>query len=62
MLYNFDVSIPLGLKNYRFSIAWSRLFPTPTGPPNAEGFQFYNNLMYLYNWGLLGEGSLHLSI
>jgi len=35
----------LGLKNYRFSIAWSRLFPTGIAPANPDGFQFYNNLI-----------------
>ena len=31
----------LGLKTCRFSIAWSRIFPTGTGQPNAKGVDYY---------------------
>ena len=54
----------LGLKCYRFSIAWSRVFPTGTGAPNPKGLDFYNRMLdvllaagiapfcTLYHWDL----------
>ena len=54
----------LGLKTYRFSIAWSRIFPNGTGTPNEEGVNFYRKLINcliandiipavtLYHWDL----------
>jgi beta-galactosidase len=54
----------MGLKNYRFSIAWSRIQPTGYGRPNLEGIRFYSNLVdellangikpwvTLYHWDL----------
>ena len=35
----------LGTKAYRFSIAWSRVFPEGTGSPNPKGLDFYNRLL-----------------
>src|ERR1041384_4850443 len=35
----------LGLKTYRFSIAWPRLFPTGSGPINHKGLDFYHWLI-----------------
>ncbi|MEY8308364.1 glycoside hydrolase family 1 protein [Erysipelotrichaceae bacterium 51-3] len=35
----------LGLKAYRFSISWSRVFPKGTGQINEEGLEFYHNLI-----------------
>jgi beta-glucosidase len=35
----------LGLKGYRFSVAWSRVIPTGTGPVNAKGLDFYDRLV-----------------
>jgi len=35
----------LGLKAFRFSIAWSRVFPTGIGTPNPKGLDFYNRLV-----------------
>lgn len=35
----------LGLKAYRFSIAWSRLIPDGDGQVNARGVQFYHELI-----------------
>ena len=35
----------LGLKTCRFSISWSRVFPTGTGTPNPKGLDFYNRMI-----------------
>lgn len=35
----------MGFKAYRFSIAWSRVFPDGTGEVNEEGIQFYRDLI-----------------
>ncbi|MCK8290826.1 glycoside hydrolase family 1 protein [Erwinia amylovora] len=35
----------LGLKTYRFSISWSRLFPQGIGERNAQGVDFYQRLI-----------------
>lgn len=35
----------LGLKAYRFSIAWSRVLPEGRGKINEKGLQFYHNLI-----------------
>ena len=54
----------MGLKAYRFSIAWTRIQPTGTGAPNPEGVRFYSDLIdallangitpfvTLYHWDL----------
>jgi beta-glucosidase len=34
----------LGLKTFRLSIAWSRIFPSGTGAPNQAGIDFYRRL------------------
>ena len=61
-----DVAImqKLGLKSYRFSIAWARIFPNDDGKINAEGLAFYRALLTeleranieplctLYHWDL----------
>ena len=45
--YADDIKImrDLGLKSFRFSVAWSRVFPTGTGTPNPKGLDFYNKLV-----------------
>ncbi len=35
----------LGLKAYRFSVSWSRVFPQGTGAPNPKGLDFYSRLV-----------------
>lgn len=44
--YKQDIQImkDLGLKTFRFSISWSRIFPTGTGSPNPQGLDFYHHL------------------
>jgi beta-glucosidase len=35
----------IGVKAFRFSIAWSRVFPTGTGTPNPKGLDFYQRMV-----------------
>jgi beta-glucosidase len=54
----------LGMKAYRFSIAWPRVVPAGRGAPNEEGIEFYSRLVdslleagiepfaTLYHWDL----------
>jgi beta-glucosidase len=64
--YKEDVALmkALGVKTYRFSIAWPRVFPQGSGTPNPKGLDFYNRLVdelrrndiepfaTLYHWDL----------
>lgn len=64
--YKEDVQLmkTLGVKAYRFSIAWPRVFPQGAGAPNPKGLDFYNRLVdellandikpfaTLYHWDL----------
>jgi beta-glucosidase len=64
--YRDDVQLmkELGATAYRFSIAWPRVFPSGTGPPNPKGLDFYDRLVdellaagiepfaTLYHWDL----------
>jgi beta-glucosidase len=56
--------VELGLSAYRFSVAWPRIQPEGTGPPNPEGLDHYRRLvdalnrrgiapvLTLYHWDL----------
>lgn len=64
--YKEDVQLmkALGVKSYRFSIAWPRVFPQGSGSPNPKGLDFYSRLVdellangiepfaTLYHWDL----------
>ena len=64
--YKEDVGLirELGVKAYRFSIAWPRVFPQGAGAPNPKGLDFYDRLLdellrngiepfaTLYHWDL----------
>ncbi len=45
--YKDDVKLmkDLGIKSYRFSISWSRIFPKGTGEVNEKGVKFYSDLI-----------------
>ncbi len=65
-LYKSDVRLmkELGISSYRFSIAWSRIYPDASGKVNKKGLQFYEELVdeliangiepiiTLYHWDL----------
>ncbi len=46
-LYKEDVRLlhDLGVKTYRFSIAWARIFPDGTGQPNPKGLDYYHRVV-----------------
>ncbi len=45
--YKEDIALmkEMGLKAYRFSIAWTRIFPNGNGEVNQKGIDFYNDLI-----------------
>ncbi len=45
--YKEDVALfaEMGLKAYRFSIAWTRILPNGSGEVNPKGVEFYSNLI-----------------
>jgi beta-glucosidase len=59
-----DLIRDLGVRRYRFSVAWPRVFPTGGGAPNPAGLDFYERLVdamrtrgiepfaTLYHWDL----------
>jgi beta-glucosidase len=46
-LYPDDIKLMknLGLRTFRFSVAWSRIFPKGTGQPNIQGVDFYKRMV-----------------
>ena len=48
-LYKSDVLLlkKLGVKSYRFSVSWSRIYPDGTGKINPKGLAFYKDLVKL---------------
>jgi len=46
-LFPHDIALmkELGLKTFRFSVAWTRIFPNGTGRPNQPGVDFYNRMV-----------------
>jgi beta-glucosidase len=46
-LYKEDIQLlkNLGVRGYRMSIAWARIFPTGKGEPNAAGLDYYNRVV-----------------
>ncbi|KUO95523.1 GH1 family beta-glucosidase [Ferroacidibacillus organovorans] len=61
---DFALMRSMGIKHYRLSLAWSRLFPNGDGEINRDGIDFYNSLLdaleesgiepmvTLYHWDL----------
>ncbi len=61
---DFALMREIGLRHYRFSIAWPRIFPEGQGKPNSAGLDFYSRLVdsmrehgiepyaTLYHWDL----------
>ena len=59
-----DLMVEIGLKAYRFSVAWPRIQPEGSGPANQKGLDFYRRLvdglrersiepmLTLYHWDL----------
>lgn len=59
-----DLMKRMGIKNFRFSISWSRVLPDGTGSPSKAGIDFYNRVINyclqseiipwvtLYHWDL----------
>lgn len=41
---DFRLMRSLGVRHYRLSIAWPRIFPTGTGSPNRKGLDFYKRV------------------
>src|SRR3712207_7257301 len=39
-----DLMAEIGLKAYRFSVAWPRIQPDGSGPANQKGLDFYRRL------------------
>ncbi|AET61160.1 glycoside hydrolase family protein [Paenibacillus terrae HPL-003] len=45
--YREDIALlaEMGFKAYRFSIAWTRIYPQGTGQLNSQGIRFYNDVI-----------------
>lgn len=42
---DFALMRELGIQNYRFSLAWTRIYPQGDGVPNQQGIDFYHRLL-----------------
>ena len=50
----------LGIKSYRFSIAWPRIIPTGTGKVNPQGVTYYRNLCKeLHKYGITACATIY---
>ena len=47
--YTLDIALmkSMHINNFRFSISWSRIFPTGTGEVNTRGVEFYDRVIDL---------------
>jgi beta-glucosidase len=64
LIEDLDLMADLGLKSYRFSVAWPRVQPEGSGPTNEKGLDYYRRLVEglnersiepmitLYHWDL----------
>lgn len=45
--YKEDIALmaEMGLKTYRFSVSWARIYPEGRGEVNPKGIEFYENIM-----------------
>ena len=60
-LYKEDIKLmaELGIKHYRFSIAWSRIIPDGRGTVNEEGVDFYKRIVDCLNeYGITPHATL----
>ena len=60
-LYKEDIQLmaKLGIKHYRFSIAWSRIIPDGRGKVNEEGVDFYKRIIdCLHEYGITPHATL----
>ncbi|XP_006644213.1 beta-glucosidase 1 [Oryza brachyantha] len=55
-----DIMKRMGFDAYRFSISWSRIFPTGTGKVNWKGVAYYNRLInYMLKIGITPYANLY---
>ena len=45
--YKEDIALmaEMGLKTYRFSVSWARIYPEGRGEVNSKGIEFYENII-----------------
>ena len=42
-----EMMADMGLKSYRFSVAWPRIFPEGKGKVNQKGVDFYKDIVHI---------------